>query len=394
MKSCDHLWKADALEDGSLAENEAASFERHTRLCRECRDRTRQGEHLRDLVDRLPVREPGELTVRRLRERILSDARRGAMRTESRWPRAWLLGAVAAAVLFLAFFVRHRPLRGVGVTQGEPFAGSVTPAPGARWTQARDAKVETVTLTQGELWVVVRKQDQGERFLVDTPDGELEVRGTTFDVLVDDGATRHVHVVEGLVAVHLYGRPTLELAAGQTWDLGAPAATAPPNPVPPAMSPPSVAVASLPAAPSAPLPRADKVAAPPERAPAAVRPNTESADYEAAMKLYRGSRYTEASEAFRQFAVRHRDSGLTEDATFLEALSLTKAGQVDLGSVAAWRHLAEFPSSFHKKEASVLVARAARDRGDCKEARQVLAPWLGSGGDATIREALGACAEP
>ena len=299
------------------------------------------------------------------------------MRPGARPGRQLLLGAVAlAAVLVVVFFARHRG------NADKPFAGWVTAAPGALWSQAREAKVETVTLTHGELWIVVRKQAQGERFLVKVPDGELEVRGTTFDVLVGGRSTRRVQVVEGVVAVQLHGRAALELAAGQTWDLDAPEAEEAPMPAPLAPPLPSVAVARLPSPPA------------PPRAVVPARPNTESADYEAVMKLYRGARYEEAAVAFRQFGVRHRDSDLAEDATFLEALSLTKAGQIDRGSVAAWRHLAEFPNSFHKKEASVLVARAARDRGDCEEARRSLAPWLASVGDPTIREALGACVAP
>jgi hypothetical protein len=301
------------------------------------------------------------------------------MRSGSRLGRRrWLLGAFAlAAVLVVAFFARHR-----GSPDRPPFAGWVTPAPGAQWSQAREGKVETVTLTRGELWIVVRKQAQGERFLVEVPDGELEVRGTTFDVRVGGGSTQHVHVVEGVVAVQLHGHPAVELAAGQTLDLDVPDVEVAPKPAPSAAPPPSVAAARLPSPPV------------PLQTVAPRRPNTESADYEAVMKLYRGARYAEAAAGFRQFAMRHRDSDLAEDATFLEALSLTKAGQVDVGSVAAWRHLAEFPNSFHKKEASVLVARAARDRGDCEAARRSLAPWLASGGDSTIREALGACFEP
>jgi TolA-binding protein len=378
MKSCAHLWKVDALDDGSLAASEATSLERHAKLCRECRDRIRLDLHLRGLAPHLPARVPEELPLRRLRARILSDAREVAVRSSSRLGRRWLLGAFAlGAVLVVAFFARHG-----GSPDGAPFAGRVTPAPATQWSQARDAKLETVTLTQGELWIVVRKQAQGERFLVEVPDGELEVRGTTFDVRVGAGATRHVHVVEGVVAVELHGHAALELAAGQAWDLEAPDAEAVPKPASPATPPPSVSVARLPP-PTVPL-----------RAVVSPRPNTESADYEAVMKLYRGGRHEEAAAAFRQFAMRHRDSELKEDATFLEALSLTKAGHVDLGAVAAWRHLAEFPSSFHKKEASILVARAARDRGDCEEARRSLAPWLAAGGDLTIREALGACLEP
>jgi TolA-binding protein len=112
------------------------------------------------------------------------------------------------------------------------------------------------------------------------------------------------------------------------------------------------------------------------------------------MRIYRDARYSEAAEGFRQFEAKHRDSSFLDDATFLEALSLTRAGHGDAGAVVAARHLKEFPRSFHAKEAAILVARAARDRGDCESARQSVAPWPSTEDDSTIREALGACVAP
>jgi hypothetical protein len=375
------VWKADALEAGTLAASDAASFERHVRACKECRDRLRIDMRLRSVVEQLSALAPEDLRIHRLRARILSDARERATHPPSRWTRAWTIGAVTllTALLAVTFLVSHH--RSLPLPD-DPLAGSVTGAPGVQWSQSREAKVETLRLTQGELWIVVRKQTPDERFLVKMPDGEIEVRGTTFNVRVDDHVTRHVHVVEGRVALRLRGRPALELAAGQSWDLDTPAPSATPSLVAPlsTLVPTSVAAAPLP-----------DVRNPP---PPTWRPNMESEDYKAAMDLYRGAQYAEAAEAFRRFATEHRSSGLMEDATFLEALSLTRSGRIDAGSVVASRHLAEFPNSFHRKEASFLVARAARDRGDCREARRSLAPWLGSDADATISEALGACAEP
>jgi hypothetical protein len=380
MKPCNHLWKADALEDGSLAPSEAASFERHGKVCGECRDRMRLDERLRYVAAGLRVAAPTDLGLRRLRARILSDARTATTSSGARWPQASRIGVVAlvGALLVISVLVSHRRSP---PSPEERFAGSVTAPPGSRWSQVRKGKLETVKLTEGELWVVVRKQAPDERFLVETPDGELEVRGTTFQVLVDVLSTRHVRVVEGLVALHLQGRPSFELAAGQTWDLDAPEATPAPRPAVPTSPPAPVTATTLPT-----------VQDPPHLA--VRRADTESDDYSAAMDLYRSAHYVEAAEAFNHFATQHRDSRLLEDSTFLEALSLTKAGRVDAGAMAAWRHVAAYPSSFHRKEASVLVARAARDRGDCVEARRALAPWLGSDADAVIREALGSCAEP
>ncbi len=382
-RSCDQSWKADAREAGTLVTSDAASFERHTRGCRECRDRVRVDDRIRTLLNQLPAAEPGDLRIHRLRARILSDAGQRT-RQPPRWAQARLIevatfAAVLVAIALLA--VRF----GSSALREDPLAGTVTAMPGARWSQSRKARVETVLVTEGELWIFVRKQTQGERFLVETPDGELEVRGTTFSVSVEEGSTRHVHVVEGLVILRLRDHPATELAAGQTWDLES--SKTPSAPAPDVTYAPIGPSAAPAAAPSASVARNPS-------APAVSRAATETGDDQAAMDLYRGGHYGEAAERFRQFAAQHRSSALREDATFLEALTLTKAGHVDAGSVAAWRHLGEFPSSFHKKEASLLLARAARDRGDCLEARRALGPWLSSDADATIREALGACGGP
>jgi hypothetical protein len=383
-RSCDHLWKADAIEAGTLAAGDAASFQRHARACKECQERVRIDKRLRALADQLPTVDPGDLQIHRLRARILGDARKRTARPRPPWTQIGFAGAAAliVSVVAITFLVGRR---GNLAPREEPFAGLVTAAPGTHWSQSRTAKVETLLLTQGELWVVVRKQTQDERFLVETPDGELEVRGTTFGVLVDGSSTRRVSVIEGLVILRLRDRPAVGLAAGQTWDLDAPGPSSAPPLVASASTIPSVAAKHAPP----PLPAV--------RNPSSVTAsslNTEAADYERAMADYRTASYAEAAEGFRRFAAQHRDSGLLEDATFLEALSLTKAGHADAGSVAASRHLAEFPNSFHRREASLLVARTARDRGDCGEARRALSPWFGSNADTTIREALGECAQP
>jgi hypothetical protein len=81
---------------------------------------------------------------------------------------------------------------------------------------------------------------------------------------------------------------------------------------------------------------------------------------------------------------------MTEDASFLEAVALARAGRADAAALAAKHHLASYPSSFHRKDAAVLVARAASGRGDCAKARAVLAPWIASTDD-DVRAALRTC---
>ena len=64
----------------------------------------------------------------------------------------------------------------------------------------------------------VRHQTAAERFLVELPDGELEVRGTTFTVSASATATERVAVEGGIVALRIRGLPAeILLQAGESW---------------------------------------------------------------------------------------------------------------------------------------------------------------------------------
>ena len=230
----------------------------------------------------------------------------------------------------------------------EPYAATVVASNDARWSQERLLGIERVTLDEGLLHVHVRPQKATERFLVILPDGTLEVRGTTFDVQVDHGATTSVRVDEGIVELRVGTVGPARLAAGDAW----------PTPLAPRPAP-------------APLPR---VAVTHSGAPAPV-PAASAAPYADAMRLLRDGRYEEAAALFHAFAEAPPRASQAEDASFLEAVALARAGRSDAAALAAEHHLASFPSSFHRKEASILVARAAVQRGDCTKARSTLAPW-------------------
>ncbi len=258
------------------------------------------------------------------------------------------------------------------------FAGSVIAAPDARWTQTRSENVERVVLESGTIAVHVRPQVHGERFLVVLPDGELEVRGTTFDVTVEGGATTRVRVDEGTVEVRLRGEPEHALVAGGGW------------PVPqPQSSPASIAGAgdtTVAQVARRPLPGTAISTRPAAAAPGRHDDVGETGRaggvdaYADAMRLLQEGRAEDAASAFHSFASTHPGAPQAEDASFLEALALARAGRRDAAGLAAQHHLASYPHSFHGKDAAILVARAASLRGDCAGARVVLAPWTVNGG--------------
>jgi ferric-dicitrate binding protein FerR (iron transport regulator) len=107
-------------------------------------------------------------------------------------------------------------------------AMTLAPASRARPMVSADATSSlAIALERGRAHFEVRKLGGARRFHVMTPDADVEVRGTVFDVVLSaraDGPTC-VSVDEGLVQV-AKGLRTRLLARGESWDCDAPAASA------------------------------------------------------------------------------------------------------------------------------------------------------------------------
>jgi anti-sigma-K factor RskA len=380
-RDCDRLWQVDAYRAGLLGDRDAESFERHARACATCREQLEGDERLRELAAELPCEAPSPLVLRRLRMRLLHGAGVGAA------PDRRVLGWRAAAAVALVFLLgvggaltvvgrAGAPPRGSASASktsaapvailAEAFAGSVAAAPDARWTQARNAGIERVDLSEGTLHLSVRPQAVGERFLIELPDGEIEVRGTTFDVTVEEGTTRRVHVAEGLVELRLRGQDVVHLGPSESWQ------------------PPSRPIAQAPVRPSA-------ERSPPPSPPGIAGEADSALAYVEAVRLLRDGRNDDAAARFHAFLLSHPSSAQAEDASFLEAVALARGGRTDAAALAGEHHLAGFPRSFHAREAAILVARAASQRHDCDKARAVLAPWAKAGGGPDVASALGSC---
>jgi TolA-binding protein len=379
---CDREWEIDALHEGRLGPKDAEAFERHVLTCETCKKARARDLHLRELARELPQPDPAALDLRRLRARVLRDVELQNP-TSSTW-RKWatfalILGFSAATILLL---IRHRhapPTEALVVSNAapaiasaipssipeSPFAGTVTASDGARWSQSRDGSIERVQLDDGSLQLHVRHQMPGERFLVDVPDGQIEVRGTTFSVVVSNGVTSRIEVSEGVVSVRIRGSADATLRAGENWTR-------------------SAAISSS-------IPHVSTSA--PVASSSSARHGSD--EYTADVALMQSGNYDAAAKGFADFLTAHPNAPQAEDASYLEAAALARAGRPDAAALAAEHHLAAYPQSFHRKEASILEARAARDRGDCAKAREILAPWLNAASpDADAVATLRSCAAP
>jgi len=172
-------------------------------------------------------------------------------RARRRWQRRWVLPSLAvAAAAAAAGVVLVIGSNRVGVQGGGPppvglRSGGVDLSPGAELRgpgsfeiaagtrlrleeQARARVIEAgpsrrFRLREGALHAEVAKLRPNQRFVVETPDAEVEVRGTRFEVTVGAPAVRcapatqtSVAVEEGIVAVRFAGHE-VALGPGQSW---------------------------------------------------------------------------------------------------------------------------------------------------------------------------------
>jgi hypothetical protein len=150
---------------------------------------------------------------------------------------------------------------------------------------------EAVKLIRGLAHLQVRKLHAGQRFHVLTPDADVQVRGTEFDVELVDRATGRavptcVRVQEGLVAVVARGETHL-VAPGQTWGCAE--------------------VATAPTRPAAPPPEPTPEAAPAHHAPSHMssRPTpsdlrAQNAIFQQALEAERAGRYADAARLYQR----------------------------------------------------------------------------------------------
>jgi hypothetical protein len=151
--------------------------------------------------------------------------------------------------------------------------------------------LEAVKLVRGRAHLQVRKLHAGQRFHVLTPDADVQVRGTEFDVELRPGSVPAtcVRVEEGLVAV-VAGGSTHLVAPGQSWGCAEPSATTP-LPTPTAVALPAHAAPA------------------PERRIATARPSAsdlrlQNTLFQTALEAERGGRYADAARLYRRLLER------------------------------------------------------------------------------------------
>jgi TolA-binding protein len=389
-ETCSRIGLVEALRDGRLGAGDRASMERHLASCEECRAASIDLERIASAI-REPLERASELEHQRARTSLLERASR--MPAPVAQPTPYLAYVAAAAVLVLAsagaFAVGRSTASGetakvaAHLRLAERFAPrrtTLVPSEHARFERASEAGVDVVTLTDGELEIARSATAASQRFVVRTKDAEIEVRATSFRVEAEGGRIRGVAVVEGSVEVR-YAGFTAVIPSGGSWRAngeGTPtdAKVAPPvdpsalvTPKPP--PPPPTAVASRPApthvAMRAPEPKREVAppapAAPPapekatEKPEAPRGPSAEAREFADAVRAVGQGDYAGAASRLDAFAAAHPRDARADDADYLRAIALQRAGRVDEARAAARRYLAAHPEGAHRVEAQAIAGR-------------------------------------
>ncbi len=402
IESCETMRLVEAKFDGRLGEREAASLDRHIATCPACRAHAEDLPRLRALA--AEHAEPSTpLQQQRSRARLLSEAARIEPRRAAPPRPTWATGLLLAAAMLVAAFAGwslRAPLTAqtphgapsepantsIVATPATPMqqqparlATTVAPERGARFAQQSAGGAETVTLDEGAATFAVRPLAAGERFIIKTADGEIELRGAVARVEAAGSKVRAVSVQEGKAEVR-YGGAVFELSAGSAWSPPVPAPTpavdpslnAPPNtPAPAPIAAPRLGRASIQAAGSTPAARvASKpvtptaaeahtsepvapAAAPPE--PPKVDPG--ATDFADAVHLFERGDYPSAARRLAEFSKAHPDDGRAEDSAFLSILALQRTGKTAEAAAAAQRYLQAYPNGYRRAEAVKIAAK-------------------------------------
>jgi ferric-dicitrate binding protein FerR (iron transport regulator) len=239
---------------------------------------------------------------------------------------------------------------------------------GADVALVENGATQSFALNAGGLHADVAKLHPGERFIVRTPDAEIEVRGTSFQVDVvgrascGRGAATRVVVTEGIVAVRFAGAEA-NVRAGESWPAdcfaGTGAASGAASGAAVAEKPVDAPQALSSAAGSAPVTAPGRSAA-----PLATPPRPSGSDLAAQNALFaegaaarRRGDTRAAVAAYDKLTSSYPASPLAESAT-VERMRVVAAADPRRGAEAARAYLARYPAGFARAEANAIVERA------------------------------------
>lgn len=221
---------------------------------------------------------------------------------------------------------------------------------GGDMTIVEQGRSQVFTLGAGEMRARVARLGADERFIVRTPDAEIEVRGTAFSVALAPadpscgaGTVTRVVVDEGVVVVR-HGGTESRVAKGEEWPAGCDLELEAADPNSPEQNP-------------------DTPPAPYARRHHHARPDVASASslaaqnnlFAEALSYKNGGQHVAAVAAFERFSAKYPSSNLAENAA-VERMKLLLVDDRPRGVDAAKQYLRRYPDGFAQAEAKAAIA--------------------------------------
>lgn len=199
---CAHQWQAEATIDGRLSNDDTQSFRRHVEMCESCGLALDGLYELEYVAARLPVLASTRFERRRLRNELLRRANHlslGPARARS-WLRPTIIGdafvCVSAFVLSVNSPLLRRPFS-VRTTLPPMSTFQISVSPDTTWRTLEQSSTLRLFVERGRLELSVDQLQPGQRFLIDLPDGEIEVYDTRFIVNVESPRTIGLRLIDG-----------------------------------------------------------------------------------------------------------------------------------------------------------------------------------------------------
>jgi len=271
----------------------------------------------------------------------------------------WLVAAVSfgiiAAIIHPLLGRLHQTPSSTKLELGPP-SFEVDDVDGAEWSSETIGSAIHARLAVGTASFYVEHARPGQRFLLQMPDGQIEVHGTRFRVEVRAGATSRVEVSEGVVALRLRDQPERLLRAGEVWDAAsAREAEAAGGPI--AFDTPGESATLLLDENDASTPSARSgTRSVPNSRPLAAAHDT----FAAAVAAFRNGDYRKAEHVLDRFLDESPRDARVEDAWFMKAVARSRSGDSEGAAELAQVYLKRFPRGLRRLEAEKLAAGSSK----------------------------------
>jgi FecR protein/Tetratricopeptide repeat len=337
------------------------AIEAHLARCPSCRALADDWSQVIGLARELPVEIPSPAHREAVRRSLLAAAEGSpAPRARQRRPALFWTGALVVAASFAIWFVARKPSH-----PSEKARASIVAIDAAEYKIVAPLPMETVRLRNGTLAFDVAPLHANERFKVVTGDGEVEVRGTNFEVTATGDRLEMVRVTRGHVEVRALDRQSVLLGPGDAWHWETPHPTEVERAIPvPSPRPERPRRRPQWAAQAEKLSRVDssKDATPHS-------PSPQEGLYDDAWDAMRSGDFRKAATRFLHVMEVAPHGPLADEGAFWQGVALARGGVRDEAIAAFRRMLETYPSSPRKGEASAMVGWLLVDEDPAEASR-------------------------